>query len=127
LILTLLPHQGTVPASLSDKLSIIVEGKALMLHLDLKREPLRLDLGRALSICRARAAHRRPLAGLGCDHPMPGTAVAGAERRDRHRHRSRCADGFILELWRECEDDREVWIGEFEKPGLHVRIRAALG
>ena len=41
--------------------------------------------------------------------------------------RTRGVDGFILELRREREDDREIWIGEFEKPGQHVRIRAALG
>lgn len=40
--------------------------------------------------------------------------------------RTRGVDGFILELRREREDDREVWIGEFAKPGQHVRIHAAL-
>lgn len=41
--------------------------------------------------------------------------------------RRRGIDGFVLELRRERKDDREVWIGEFEKPGQHIRIRAALG
>lgn len=41
--------------------------------------------------------------------------------------RKRGIAGFTLELRRERVDDREIWIGEFEKAGQRVRIRAALG
>ena len=58
-----------MPASLSDKLSTIVEEKALMLHLALKREPHWLDLGHGVRV------HVRP-----CTTALMMAARAEAQR-----------------------------------------------
>jgi hypothetical protein len=66
--------------------------------------------------------------GYAIERIAPTLARSAAFRlEDFATARTRGIDGFILELRRECENDREVWIGDFEKPGQRVRIRAALG
>ncbi len=72
--------------------------------------------------------HLVAVLGYAIEKIAPTLAHSAAFRLDDFATaRTRGVDGFILELRRERENDREVWIGEFEKPGQHVRIRAALG